>query len=137
MNKWREPIKVVYLKDRVCSCDKFEYEDGFNWDRCFQAMTSPPTCKNCGKWMNRVHTCTHCRQQYYQFFQHPLMSHEASIEKIPWECWDCLETWVRWVPCKGREKIPPPAAILIPDREPQVMEHSDSYNDALAFLASL
>ena len=137
-DKWHEPITVPYLRERICSCDMgFRYADDFNWDRCFEVLTEPPLCANCGRWMDRVHTCIHCHQQYYQFFWHPLMGRESSIEKFPWECWDCLETWHRWVPCPGTIKVPPPPVVLVPNRVPQVMEYSSTAKSVLEQLRAL
>jgi len=135
---FHEPVTDPYLKERICDCDVFTYESTCNFDKLFETCERPPTCAVCGKWADRVHICLHCRQQYYQFFMHPLMATEAALEKFPWECWDCLEVWVRWVNCPvNTKKIPPPVEVLVPKRVPQVMTHSTDYDSALAFLQKL
>lgn len=128
------------FEDKICKCDRFVYEKGYNWEIEFNKLENPPRCGACDKWMNRVHECWRCKQAFYAFFDHP-HGPEIGIHlgHYSWECYDCLEAFHPYRAIVKGRNVPPPEIVLNPKRvkllpEPMSAESQadfDAINDLL------
>lgn len=108
---------LSWFADKVCVCDRFVYDPGYNWEVEFNKMTQPPSCFACKKWMNRVHNCWRCKQEFYGFFEHRnFVEIWVHTGHYSWECFDCLEAFKPYKEIIKGRTIPPPEFVLVPDR---------------------
>lgn len=106
-----------WYRDQICNCKAFKYQSG--WEESLTTFQVVPTCRNCGKWANRMMKCCRCREWFYHFFSHPAVGYHSKPRR-GWYCWNCCIRY--WPPTvevrsKPREIIPPPRFVVPPGTE--------------------